>query len=575
MEMQSSIAAGPPADPLTLLPPEIVLRILEFASIATLAAATRLSKAWHRFIDEHHSDAIYSTETKITRPGGAQDFSFLQGGNSFAKYFDGTTSWKDLCKRQTLLPRNWDQARPFTRESVLQVGYSSVWRFRPDFKRRFFVSTSQSGGLNVTDMDTGRLLWRLPSTEEREHDAVRPWAHLEYQDGTAVWDSWGESVEVWKTDLEGLARGEFRKVAVLKHDCETRGFQLSYDTLCVVSTEGKGFVYDMKTTPPGLKTRLETRDDAVGHLDQNQDVVMYSFGTAGYHIHDKVSGKRLGILEPWHCETYYHINHPATTAVPALDGRHGPTFQIFPPIAPSRDRLDPLKLERGPLPRASGELQTPVAEDEWGAGMLSGDTMVGVSRYGRIFICRDWPSAIQGTAVNSFSYIVECDSDGAGFDFGGWLSVRNNRILFEIEHRIYVLALTEDGWVQDVQHPQRASYSLLTSSAPQLAVPVSFMALYDDCIMNTYRTLGCRRRIAAEQGQQHGDDPARIFPVVAIRILSFAPDLDGTPEQPALWEAQAPASEVGRAQTGLPQLDDEDEDFGLEVADSGPGWISW
>ena len=53
------------------------------------------------------------------------------------------------------------------RESVVQVGYDPVWRFKPDFKRRFIVSTSQSGGVCVIDMDDGHMLWRLRREDVR------------------------------------------------------------------------------------------------------------------------------------------------------------------------------------------------------------------------------------------------------------------------------------------------------------------------------------------------------------------------------------------------------------------------
>lgn len=177
-------------DPLRQLPAEIILHILEFAPPPTLASLTRVSKAWHQFIDVDHQDAIYSSPRKTDHPDGAKDFTFLSAGSSFSKYFQGVSSWKELCKRQTLLARNWTAAKPETRESIVQVGRSRVWRFKPDFKRRFFLSTSHDGGFHVTDMDTGRILWQLPSTE------VRPFAHLEYQDGTAVWDRYGNALEV-------------------------------------------------------------------------------------------------------------------------------------------------------------------------------------------------------------------------------------------------------------------------------------------------------------------------------------------------------------------------------------------
>jgi hypothetical protein len=64
--------------------------------------------------------------------------------------------------------------------------------------------------------------------------------------------------------------------------------------------------------------------------------------------------------------------------------------------------------------------------------------------------------------------------------------VRNHRLMFEIHDRIYVVALDEYNRIQDIDHPLRASYSLPACSTPQLAVPISFMALYEDAIMTTY-----------------------------------------------------------------------------------------
>jgi hypothetical protein len=58
--------------------------------------------------------------------------------------------------------------------------------------------------------------------------------------------------------------------------------------------------------------------------------------------------------------------------------------------------------------------------------------------------------------------------------------------MFEVEDRAYIVALDENGRIQDPNRPLRPSYSLYTSSTPQLAVPVSFMALFEDSIMTTY-----------------------------------------------------------------------------------------
>ena len=119
--------------------------------------------------------------------------------------------------------------------------------------------------------------------------------------------------------------------------------------------------------------------------------------------------------------------------------------------------------------------------------MLDGDLFVGFSRSGSVFVCSDWRKAIRDQAgLVANSSLIECKSDGSSFDLGGWLSVQNHHVMFEIQDRIYVVALDDRNRIQNVKSPPRASYSLLTSSAPQLAVPVSFMTLCDDAIMTTY-----------------------------------------------------------------------------------------
>jgi len=473
-------------DPLTCLPPEIMLRVLEYVPTAGLAVATRLSRAWNKFIDGTHQGAIYSMQKRTLHPEGTQGLRFLSQRASFARYFDDVESWKELCKRQTLLARNWSAEQPVTCESVLQIGNDPVWRFRADFKRRFFVSTSQLGGVNVTDMDSGGLLWHLPA------DKVRPYAHLEYQDGTAVWDREGNSLEVWKTDLEGLSRGHFERVAILSHDCPTRGFQLSYNTLCVVSSKGQGFVYDMLSCPPEFKTHMRIAHDAVGHLDQDEDVVVYSIGTEGYHFYDKATGDFLGTLQPPWARTCFHIHHPAPPrGSAAINTPHGPTHTVFPPDAPSKDRLTPIEVVQGRLFYHEDEQQAPNADDDdWGAGMLAGNTMVGVSRGGRVFVCSDWRRSLADRKhLMACSSLVETESEQANFDLGGWLSVKDNRVMFEVQDRVYVLALNEQGQVQASGPTSPASYAFLTSSAPQLGVPVSFGKYF--CLSSSWR---CRSR---------------------------------------------------------------------------------
>ncbi|KAJ5143906.1 uncharacterized protein N7515_002693 [Penicillium bovifimosum] len=512
-------------DPLTVFPPEIVLQILEHTPVSGLASLTATSKAWHRFIDVTHQEAIYTSESKTSQPpGSARDLSFLPDTHSFAKLFEGTTSWKDLCKRQTLLARNWAGPYPAGWSSTIQVGDNPVWRFRADFKRRFFISTSHNGGLTVTDMDTGCIIWSRPSLDN-DSDGVRPHAHLEYQDGMAVFDSEGDSIEVWQTDQEGTKRGEFRRIAILKHDCQTRGFQLSYWTLCVVSNEGQGFVYDMTQRPPKLTTKLNIERGGIGHLDQSADVVIYSMGAKGYFAYNKESGAFLGSLKPPPTLEKYHVRLPAPEDIREAAALERSTRKSRrPPHALpgglQEDCLVPIQVNKGPLPIFAMQ-HIRHEHDDWGAGMLDGNLFVGISRGGRVFICSDFRKALRDEAsLVAHSSIVECYSDVSSFDLGGWLSVRNHRVMFESEDRVYILALDDNNRVQNVDNPPRASYSLLTSTARELAVPVSYMALADDAIMTTYTTFG-QRTIDAQDEPRH----RRVFPTKVIRIVSLAPVL--------------------------------------------------
>lgn len=107
-------------DPLERLPPEIVLRILDFCSVPSLARLTRLNRSWHQFIDETNQEAIYLPKT-LELPGAVG-----RPSTSFVDYFDNLGTSKALCERQVALERNWNNKKPFTRESVYQIGNEPV-----------------------------------------------------------------------------------------------------------------------------------------------------------------------------------------------------------------------------------------------------------------------------------------------------------------------------------------------------------------------------------------------------------------------------------------------------------------
>ncbi|KAI1597130.1 F-box-like multi-domain protein [Pyrenophora tritici-repentis] len=537
-------------NPLTVLPPELVLRVLEYTPISDLASLLATSRAWYHFIDNEHTDTIYSSPSKTSQPRQISQLPTKARANalcaraaSFSKLFDGVSSWKQLCERQQMIKKAWARPRPLTRQSVLQVKNSAVWRFKTDFKRRLIISTSHDGGLHVSDMDTGHLLWELPSSLlTSEDDSVEPHAHLEYDDGTAAFNK-GDVIELWRADVGNTARGEFRRVTTLDPGCQIRGFQLSYNTLCAVSADGLGFVYDLSQAPPSV-TRLEIEKGAIGHLDQNEDMVVFSMGWQGYHAYDKKTGVCLGRLEPWRCTEKYHA-----VESPTLHDTFGRlevfaiyqcmTRPLYPPMAPREHRLSPVRVNTGPA------YETDTYDDLWGAGMLDrgSDMFVGYSGSGCIFICQNIRTALESGAENLASHgqLLESKRRGSSLSLGGWLAVKNHRVMFEAGETMFIIALDGDNRVivTDGDQSKPTSFATRTSCAgePQ---PVSYMELCDDAFMATYTTLGLRK----------GDrDGARGFPTKVIRMISIVP-----PATHQYWSKQDILTLVGVLLTAFTAL---------------------
>jgi len=139
-------------DPILRLPPELTLRVLDFAPVSSLANLTAVSQAWHNFIDVTHQEAIYSKRTGTTGPHGSEE---MIKGSSYSQYLESAESSKSLCQRQALLSRSWRSDRPTTTETMLWLGGGGFFQFCADFSRRFFISTTDKRELNVTDMESG------------------------------------------------------------------------------------------------------------------------------------------------------------------------------------------------------------------------------------------------------------------------------------------------------------------------------------------------------------------------------------------------------------------------------------
>ncbi|KAI9668472.1 MAG: hypothetical protein M1831_001226 [Alyxoria varia] len=544
-------------DPLRYLPVEINLNILGFLDIPSLARLSRASKAWNHFINHVHQDPIYAYQAGHT-PNANHEFDKSHSPTTYTRYYQGVTSWKDACKRQYLMHRNWSSESPIIQEHLYDVSPSIVWRFRPDFERRFFISTSQSGGLFVTDMDTGRRLW------QRSWHEVRPYAHLEYSNGYAAFDKENDGIEIWKADEN--VRGKFNEFTVLSHNCVTRGFQLTWPSLCVVSTEGRAFHYNLEEDTIAPKTVLSIEHDAVGHLDQNDESVMFSLGEKGYHIYRKETGECMGALNPIKSIHIYYIEHSLPEVTP--DGDLEPMQNESKKPHERETRFTRVLLRHGHHPHP--DEREWAEHDEWGACLFWKNFVVGISQNGRLFICSDWQGALKSKQrFEDTCAVVECEADPEAFHFGGWLSVRNGKVLFEVRDRLYLLPLPgyqdrsmdatenfqewhlpisseiEKNGPKHVRSEEIPILSFSLSGIPRLPVPVSWMGLYDDCIMTTYGRIVERvvdhDMLAIPQRvllRNPGDSvPRGIMNTKGIRVISFARHLN--PKGRSLEEQEA------------------------------------
>ncbi|KAK0264520.1 tRNA pseudouridine synthase 1 [Friedmanniomyces endolithicus] len=518
-------------DPVVRLPPELTLRILDFVPISGLANLTAVSQAWHNFIDVRHQEAIYSKRTGTTGPHGSED---MTKGSSYSQYLESAESSKSLCQRQALLSRSWHFDRPMTTQTVLEPCGGGYFQFRADFSRRFFISTSEKGELNITDMESGTLLWSLPSTLVDNVDSEQPCGLLEYEHGVAVFARDDNVLEVWQTDAGVLRRGEFRRWAVLTHEEEA----------------------------PRLTQRIQIAERDITYMCQDAQVVVFSMGPLGLYIHDQQSGELLGILKPGPEVSRYHILWPHHNRVPCQK-----YAMVSSPARRRHHRLVPITVAAGPLPRDSPATASTLEQDIWGACALDGNLLVCLSTTGCVYICPDWRQALQGQ--HQHGAVIECQYGSYKFDFQTLLSVKNHRILFVKDDCIYVVALDDDDRVQrpitqseDPSSRIWPSYACVTNEWVGNGDPTSCIALFNDCIMSTCaidlpRPPPVHANIAAgeeandeiedevdDEDDDHTDEEADETPdngsddededdgtyeTRVLRVLSFAPPARKTP----------------------------------------------
>lgn len=174
----------------TRLPAELVLESLSYLSLQQLCPLLLVSSRWGAFISANKS-VIYRNAAVLHRFMPSPDTTLA---NAIALYPEqsmvGVSDWKTFCKRRFQIEKAWIGRGTSTIKSYPGTGMA-VHRFKVDEDAGFIISTSDTGGLVVTELATNEVLWSLPPRYIHSN------AHCEYENGFVCFDRFDGSIEVW------------------------------------------------------------------------------------------------------------------------------------------------------------------------------------------------------------------------------------------------------------------------------------------------------------------------------------------------------------------------------------------
>ncbi|GHJ89015.1 hypothetical protein NliqN6_5417 [Naganishia liquefaciens] len=181
-------------DPLTRLPPELILEVIAHVPLRSLPALRRTSSGWNALIGTH-GDVIFrhvaERELRVQAPCQKPD----------ARHND----WKAVCQC-AVTQRLMRQGKIATVDHFDFGRDFHPWRIKLDRERQWMFATTREGtegeggdeadpqGLLVMDMRTKSIIQRIPE--------VKQYAHIEYDAGYLVATGpSGSAMTVYKTSL--------------------------------------------------------------------------------------------------------------------------------------------------------------------------------------------------------------------------------------------------------------------------------------------------------------------------------------------------------------------------------------
>ncbi|KAI6104530.1 hypothetical protein EDD16DRAFT_1714699 [Pisolithus croceorrhizus] len=312
---------------LHLLPVEIALQVVSYLPIQTLHQLVQVSRAWHDLIAVNES-TVYRNAAILHRLVQDENCDNLVSQASRLEI-----NWKSFCRREFQIEWGWRGKAPSYVEELSASG-TSVHRIKVDEDSGLVITTSQRGGLLVTNLKGNAPLWGLPPVSKRflpfsltlsKVPTVNTTTGTSYStDSTtarksgAAWlmqdnedhctesppdadmlSAWTEGISRWDASTR---HGHFKPWALLRMPEHTRAFRLSHLTLLASATEN-AYLWDVSQGRL-IETICDIQrwhhDQTLGHIQYVEVNDKYAFicGSSQLRIFERGGGALVYDLSP-------------------------------------------------------------------------------------------------------------------------------------------------------------------------------------------------------------------------------------------------------------------------------------
>jgi len=154
--------------PLSALPVDILLEIIQYLPFMAVGSLPALSKSWAAFVNANESSIYRSTSKSygFSPKGGFHDAPPPEGWKAWCKYPLALLRWRPSDNpsviRKLQIELRWMGKLPGNPSRVMVPGKTGNFhRIKVDEEAGYLINTFTNGGLVVSDIHDHRVLWSL------------------------------------------------------------------------------------------------------------------------------------------------------------------------------------------------------------------------------------------------------------------------------------------------------------------------------------------------------------------------------------------------------------------------------